>query len=116
MTLEQFLEKINQADQAAPIAFSDTINVIDAHYAFTPSSFKNGSHLNTAGQNNGSCKIFAFALLHKLNKEQTLQCFGDYYRIEVCQHPEADDHQNIRNFMLYGWEGVYFEHPALKPK
>jgi hypothetical protein len=34
----------------------------------------------------------------------------------VLKHPEATDHQNIRNFMKTGWEGIRFEGEALKAK
>ena len=37
-----------------------------------------------------------------------LQLWGQYYR-DVKANPDGDDHQNIRNFMKYGWEGVPFE-------
>ena len=36
------------------------------------------------------------------------QLWGQYYR-DVLKNPDGDDHQNIRNFMKYGWEGVPFE-------
>ncbi|MGH8558319.1 MAG: HopJ type III effector protein [Methylococcales bacterium] len=38
---------------------------------------------NDAGTNEGSCKIFFFALLHGLEKDKTLKLFGDYYRIDI---------------------------------
>ena len=37
-----------------------------------------------------------------------LQLWGQYYR-EVLADPDGDSHQNIRNFMKYGWDGVPFE-------
>lgn len=37
-----------------------------------------------------------------------MQLWGQYYR-EVKDDPNGDSHQNIRNFMKYGWEGVPFE-------
>ena len=37
-----------------------------------------------------------------------LQLWGEYYR-EVLADPEGSSHQNIRNFMKTGWEGVPFE-------
>lgn len=98
------------------VNFADTIAVIDAQYDFTPTAFRNGEFDNAAGQNNGSCKIFAFAKLHQLTPEQTLHCFGSYYRDDVLQHPEATDHQNIRNFIQFGWDGVVFQGAALTAK
>ena len=39
---------------------------------------------------------------------------GDYYRVDVLQHPDATDHQNIRQFIQYGWAGITFEGCALE--
>jgi hypothetical protein len=107
-------EKINQAPET--ITFTEVIAYIDAHYEFTPTRFTNGTAVNEAGQNNGSCKIFSFAKLQGLTKEQTLALFGDYYRVDVLGNPSGTDHQNIRNFIQSGWEGIQFEGEALKEK
>jgi hypothetical protein len=64
----------------------------------------------------GSCKIFAFAKLHELDDIQTLNCFGDYYRIDVLQNPENGDHANIRTFMTYGLKHILFSGSALTKK
>ena len=98
------------------IAFSDVIAFIDSNYDFTPTRFTNGNTVNEAGQNNGSCKIFSFAILQKLTQEQTLALFGEYYRSDVLGNPEGTDHQNIRNFMQSGWEGIMFEGEGLIKK
>lgn len=105
------LEKIQHKPQN--INFQEVIQYIDEHYQFTPTRFQNGSLLNESNQNNGSCKIFSFAKLMGLNPSQTLQLFGDYYRIDVLKNQEGVDHQNIRNFMKTGWEGISFEGEAL---
>lgn len=107
MQINEFINKLNT--QAEGIRFDDTMQVIDANYNFTPTAFRNGETQNAADQNNGSCKVFAFAQLNKLTEEQALQCFGDYYRKDVLQNPQGDDHQNIRNFMKSGWAGIAFE-------
>lgn len=114
MELQQFLDAV--ASTPEQIEFESTIAVIEANYEFTPTAFTNGATENAAGQNNGSCKIFAFGLLNNLDKEATLACFGRFYRQDVLQHPENDDHQNIRNFMVSGWDGVKFESSALVAK
>ena len=115
MTLTEFLERLQTDPQS--IAFADSMAVIEQHYTYTPTGFTNGNQHNAAGSNEGSCKILAFGALHQLTIEQTLQCFGDYYRQDVLQHPDADDHQNIRQFMQHGWDGVRFEsHEALTAK
>lgn len=98
------------------VSFDEVIAHIDDNYRFTAVRFSNGSLINEAGQNNGSCKIFAFARLSDLSEQQTLNCFGDYYRIDVLQHPDADDHMNIRNFMRTGWSGIDFAADALQPE
>ncbi len=114
MELNTFLQRLNNAPES--ITFNDAIAVIDALYDFTPTAFINGALRSEAGQNNGSCKIFSFARLQKLSPQQTLHCFGDYYRKDVLGNPEGADHQNIRNFMKSGWEGIKFEGDALAEK
>ena len=114
MTIDAFLTKLNATPEL--IGFSETIAIIDTNYEFTPTAFRNGETENLAGQNSGSCKLFSFAKLHGLSVEQTLNCFGDYYRVDVLQHPDANDHQNIRNFIRFGWNGVNFNGNALMPK
>jgi len=114
MELSAFLQKLSDTPDA--IQFADTMTVIDAAYTFTPAAFTNGSLRNEAGQNSGSCKLFAFAKLNQLSEQQTLACFGAYYRDDVLKHPEGTDHQNIRNFMKSGWAGVEFDSMPLAPK
>jgi len=114
MTLNDFLKKLNDAPDS--ICFNDTVALIDEYYDFTPTAFTNGAIRNEAGQNNGSCKLFSFARLNSLSPQQTLDCFGDYYRKDVLGNPQGADHQNIRNFMKSGWGGIRFEGEALKPK
>ncbi len=114
MHIEDFLNKLRSKPDT--IAFTDTIATIDANYDFTPVRFTNGTAVNEAGANSGSCKLFSFAKLQGLSKEETLACFGDYYRIDVLQHPGATDHANIRNFMVNGWEGISFDAEALQVK
>ncbi len=107
MTLADFLERLQAEPQS--ISFADTMAVIEQHYHYTPTAFRNGDQHNDAGCNEGSCKILAFGVQQQLTLEQTLQCFGDYYRNDVMQNPDGDDHQNIRQFMQHGWDGVRFE-------
>lgn len=95
------------------VTFEDTMQVIEAHYDFTPQAFQNGDLHNKAGQNSGSCKLFAFSKDQGFSSAETLQCFGDYYRKDVLEHPSGTDHQNIRNFIQHGWEGISFEGVAL---
>jgi hypothetical protein len=114
MNMEVFLKKLRT--NPGDISFTDTMEVVEANYDFTPVRFTNGNTVNEAGTNSGSCKLFSFAKLHHLTKEETLACFGAYYREDVLQHPEATNHANIRNFMVTGWEGINFDADALKAK
>ncbi|MDY0137902.1 MAG: HopJ type III effector protein [Thiomicrospira sp.] len=112
MTLNQLITQL----QHQPGDFKTVIDTIDQHYDFTPTAFRNGDTHNAAGQNNGSCKLFAFAKHQQLDEQTTLNAFGAYYTQDVLAHPQGDDHQNIRNFMRYGWAGIEFEGDALTPK
>jgi len=114
MQLNTFLDNLQTAHES--IEFQDTMAVIDTAYVYTPTVFTNGSLVNQAGENEGSCKLFAFAKLNNLNEERTLACFGAYYREDVLQNPDSDNHQNIRNFMKTGWAGITFENNVLKSK
>jgi hypothetical protein len=114
MQLDVFLTQLKNTPNT--ITFADTMAVIEANYNFTPTAFKNAGLKNAVDQNNGSCKIFAFGLLNRLTETQTLNCFGDYYRKDVLGNLHGDDHQNIRNFMKKGWQGITFESPALAAK
>ncbi len=107
MELQSFITQLKT--QPESIEFEDTMSVIDANYVFTPTAFKNGGTTNEAGQNNGSCKILGFGKKHSLSVDDTLACFGKYYREDVLANPTGDDHQNIRHFMKTGWDGVIFE-------
>jgi hypothetical protein len=112
--LDAFIGKLAAAPET--IEFTETIQLIDSLYHFEPSVFKNGAVQNAAGQNSGSCKLFAFARLHDLSPQQTLHCFGAYYRNDVLKHPDATDHQNIRNFMQHGWAGIEFDGTPLQAR
>jgi hypothetical protein len=114
MTLAAFLKKLYEAPET--IEFEDAIKLIDQLYSYTPTAFRNGELQNLAGENQGSCKLLSFAKLHDLDEQSTLACFGRYYRDEVLAKPTADSHQNIRNFIQTGWDGIEFDHPALKEK
>ena len=115
--LNTFLEQVRSGQ---PVEFQDTMDVIAAHYDYTPTRFCNGlgvdPQVNEAGTNEGSCRIFAFASLHCLDVTETLALFGRYYREDVLGHPEALDHRNIRQFMQDGWAGIVFDGKPLRMK
>ena len=114
MTLDTFIQKLKTNPKT--IGFSETMAVIDSNYAFTPTAFKNGTLENAEGQNSGSCKLFAFAKEQNLNKDEALACFGSYYYDDVLKDAEGTGHQNIRNFMKSGFDGLSFSQDPLKKK
>lgn len=114
MSIEDFLSRL--AKSPKEILFENTMETIEKQYDFQPTAFENGVLRNEVGQNSGSCKLFAFAQLQNLSEQETLDCFGQYYREDVLKAPDGDNHQNIRNFMKHGWSGIKFEGEALKQK
>ncbi|MCK4587980.1 MAG: HopJ type III effector protein [Gammaproteobacteria bacterium] len=115
MSTEELIALIKT--QPDKVEFDQVIDVIDDNYEYTPTHFTNGQGhdqvINQSGSNEGSCKIFAFATLEGLNENETLACFGKYYREDVLNHPEGNDHANIRTFMRHGWSGIQFEGTVL---
>jgi hypothetical protein len=118
MNIDELLTQIKT--QPDTVEFNQVMTCIDEHYNYTPTRFINGKGndqvINQPGSNEGSCKLFAFATLHGLNEAETLACFGKYYQEDVLQHPEGEDHANIRTFMRHGWSGIAFEGTVLKAK
>lgn len=112
--LQAFLNKLAQQQTD----FEDTITIINQLYYYYPTRFSNGltqTVINEAGQNEGSCRIFAFALLNQLSAASTLACFGRFYK-DVLNEPQGTSHGNIRAFMRDGWAGVVFDGCALVAK
>ncbi len=118
MTLENLKSQFHK--DPTSIEFADIIALISELYDYTPTRFSNGKEgdtvINEAGSNEGSCKIFAFAKLNSFSEEETLACFGSFYRSDVLNNPTGNDHANIRSFMKYGWAGISFAQQALAPK
>jgi hypothetical protein len=92
---------------ADELKFEDVMDIIDKHYEIGLIEFKNGDIVNKQGENEGSAKLLSYAALSELDKDTTLKLWGQYYR-EVLADPKGDSHQNIRNFMKYGWDGTFF--------
>ncbi|WP_438972222.1 HopJ type III effector protein [Polaribacter sp.] len=113
MTIQSFKNKLKTSSNT--ILFKETIQVIDHHYVFTPTSFKNGIIKNNANENSGSCKLFAFAKLQGFTKEETLFCFGEHYK-SVLTDKNGTSHQNIRNFIEFGFNGITFKTNPLQKK
>jgi len=97
------------------LTFKEVIEFIETRYQHEPTAFKNGEAYNEATQNQGSAKVFSFAQLNNLSKEDTLYLFAEHYKA-VLNTPDGTDHQNIRQFMKHGWSGVVFEGQALLAK
>ena len=118
MSANSLLDKIKI--QPEIVGFDEVMAFIADHYTYTPTRFVNGAGddkvVNEAGTNEGSCKIFAFARLNGLSDQETLTCFGSYYRDDVLAHPNGQDHANIRTFMRHGWAGIHFDGDALVAK
>lgn len=114
MTLQDFKDKLTNTPDK--LDFKDTISTIEANYSFKASAFKNGDLENSNTQNLGSSKVFSFAIKQNFTKEQTLSCFAQYYFIDVLENPNGTDHQNIRNFINTGFEGLVFENETLTDK
>lgn len=92
--------------------FADVLAFIETRYVHTPTAFQNGAQYNAATENQGSAKVLSFAKIEGLNTEETLALFAEHYA-SVVATPDASDHQNIRQFMQNGWDGVKFEGEAL---
>jgi len=97
------------------VSFKEVLEFIETYYQHQPTAFKNGDAHNEATQNQGSAKVFAFAQLNNLSKEDTLYLFAEHYH-SVLNNLNGTDHQNIRQFMLNGWDGVKFEGECLVAK
>lgn len=114
MTEQDLLEQLNS--KPSNIEFSDVMSAIEQNYIFEPVEFNVGEQKNKPGENLGSCKALAFAKIHDLSEELTPYLFGQYYREDVLEHPNGKDHQNIRNFLKHGWQGVSFDGEPLTRK
>ncbi len=117
MTPETLIARLRSGEA---VDFATVMEVIEAHYEYTPTAFANGLRerrfVNQAGENEGSCKIFAFARLHHLSELETLALFGQHYD-HVLSHPEGSDHRNIRIFAQDGWAGIeFFGAPPLRAR
>ncbi|GHE31103.1 HopJ type III effector protein [Sphingobacterium griseoflavum] len=113
--MSEKLDQLLAGARARTIQFAEVISYIEARYLHTPTAFTNGALENAAEQNQGSAKVFAFAKLNGLSSADTLLLFAEHYQ-SVLDAPDAQEHQNIRQFMRYGWDGLHFKGNALQPK
>jgi len=112
MNVESLLKTLETAPES--LEFADVMQVIESNYSYTPVGFSCGDAISEAGSNEGSCKILAFAKMHSVSAEKTPYLFGRYYREDVLNYPDGQDHANIRNFIESGWIGVSFQQEPLQ--
>ncbi len=110
-------------------SFDSSLLEIVTTFDISPVPFVNGPIKNKRGKNAKSAAIFAYGLKMGLSAEDTLKLFGGIYQA-VLNNPEGGNHENIRQFMLTGWNGLkfpkglglkkrkipYFSPPVEKPK
>jgi hypothetical protein len=113
MTIFEFKKKLYT--NPTEVSFTETMQVIKDNYSFSATAFTNGNINNKAGENSGSCKIFAFAIHQQLTKEETLFCFAEHYQ-SVLNDEHGNAHQNIRNFIKTGFESLSFKNEPLQLK
>lgn len=110
MTPEELIARARSAPRE--LTFAEVLATIAGHYRYTPTAFANGLDAdcvrNPAGVNEGSCRVLAFARLHRLDEADTLALFAEHYR-GVLADPGGDSHANIRAFQRHGWAGVSFD-------
>ena len=111
--IQTFIERLRS--NADSVTFAEVIDLIDTYYHHTPTAFSNGSVINQAGENQGSAKVLSFARLHGLTEQETLHCFAEHWR-SVRSNPDGSDHQNIRQFMQNGWNGLQLSEACLTIK
>jgi hypothetical protein len=97
MDIQHLLTQLDQSPET--LVFKEIIAAIDAAYEFSPVAFLNNGLENAQGENQGSCKVFAFAKLHNLSKNHTLALFAEHFFKSVLLKPDGTDHQNIRHFL-----------------
>lgn len=112
---QSLIEKVKKTPES--VEFDETMAAIEAGFEISSVAFTCGKVVSAAGENQGSAKIFSFAKLADLSEPETLQLFGKFYRDDVLNNPDGDDHGNIRNFIEGGWKAVTFNDGlALKAK
>lgn len=91
---------------AHPIFEANLFDIYDK-FAITPVPFKNGGLENKTGENSASAAIFAYAAEMGLSDGETLELFGEHLQA-VTNNPDGNDHENIRQFMKTGHNGIEY--------
>ena len=98
------------------LTFQNVLDAINANYDFYPTAFGVTKEApNPAGQNEGACRVLAFAKDQNLDKETALKLFAEHYQ-NVLDDPAGDNHQNIRLLMRHGLGEAWFDETALARK
>ncbi|RKE42658.1 HopJ type III effector protein [Sphingobacterium detergens] len=111
MKTEELLAK----SKGSQLQFQEVLDHIAEQYTYSPTPFQNGNLKNSATENQGSAKVLHFAKLNELSVADTLLLFAEHYQ-NVLDNPVGEGHQNIRQFMANGWDGVVFEADVLTDK
>lgn len=96
---------INIVKSGEQIMLADTVKMIDNEFDYFEVPFNCGDAQNAINENATSGKIFSLALIAGLDKDTTLNLFGEVYRD---LSPSGSDHQNIREFIKSGIDGLKF--------
>jgi hypothetical protein len=99
--------------EAGHANFDDTLALIEWHFEYQPTGFHNGPLYNAAGENAGSCKVFALGRHCNLSEADTLRLFAQHYN-QVIDNPAGNSHGNIRQYISTGWSGIQFEGEPLR--
>mmetsp|Transcript_20097 Transcript_20097/g.40238 ORF Transcript_20097/g.40238 Transcript_20097/m.40238 type:complete len:208 (+) Transcript_20097:51-674(+) len=102
---ELFLQNVEMNPEG--FTFNEFIEMVEGCYETGLIEWSNGSQKNPPGTNEGSAHVLSLAALADLPKEKALLLWAEHYR-DVLATPDGDDHQNIRQFMEKGWDGVDF--------
>jgi len=108
-------EELIERSKRGQLRFQEVLDHIALNYEYRPAAFQNGSLKNSEAENQGSAKLFYFARLNHLTEEDTLRLFAEHYQ-NVLDNPAGEGHQNIRQFMVNGWDGAVFEQDVLISK
>ncbi|HLV78023.1 MAG TPA: HopJ type III effector protein [Marinobacter sp.] len=101
--------------QRGHAGFDSTLALIDQYFEVRLTGFSNGPLRNEAGENTGSCRVFALGQYCSLTEADTLQLFAEHYR-QVLDDPAGDSHSNIRQFISTGWSGIRFDSQPLRAR
>jgi len=99
----EFAEQIK--NDGSKTTYQSTIDFLNEHYNYFAVPFTCGEYSYEPNVKTGASKIFSFGLMTKMNEEQVLRMFGEYYRDLT---PDGTDRPNIRTFAKNGWPCVTF--------